>query len=67
MKHYCTCCDRELRDSKIVWLNYDRRDGTYHNFGDIPEEHDQGGFPFGPGCARRKINQAKEFRRETLT
>lgn len=56
---YCECCGRKLDPLKIVWLEYDRRDGTYHDFGDIPDEHNQGGFPFGPGCARRKIAIAK--------
>lgn len=55
----CTCCDRVLNEAKIVWLEYDRRDLTYHNFGDVPEADSQGAFEFGPGCARKKIAEAK--------
>ncbi len=59
---YCECCGRKLDPSKAVWLEYDRRDGTYHNFGDIPDDHNQGGFSFGRGCSRRKIADAKRLR-----
>lgn len=63
MKSYCMCCNRELNDTKIVLLEYDRRDNTYHNFNDVPEEHSQGWFEFGPGCARKKLAKAKIARR----
>jgi hypothetical protein len=64
MKHYCERCERELDDAKIVWLEYDRRDGTYHDFGDIPAEHNQGGFAFGFACASRERAVARKVRQK---
>ena len=58
LKHYCMCCERELDTSKSVWLEFDQRNGTYHDFGDIPPEFNQGGFEFGAACARRKKREA---------
>lgn len=67
MKEYCMCCGRELNEAKSVWLEFDQRNSTYHNFGDIPEQHNQGGFAFGPGCAKRKISEAKKARNVALS
>jgi len=58
MKHYCERCGRKLDETKIVWLEYDQRDGTYHNRGDIPAEYNQGGFAFGADCAATEMRRA---------
>jgi hypothetical protein len=60
--HFCECCERKLNPAKIVWLELDQRDDTYHNFADVPEDRSQGWFPFGPDCAKKKIKEARAAR-----
>ncbi len=48
----CTCCDRKLNPDTMVSLELDTRIGRYHD--QVPEEHSQGGFEFGPACAKRE-------------
>lgn len=62
-ERFCTCCEARL-SGKVAWLELDQRDGTYHDFGDVPTEKSQGWFPFGMGCARRLKTEA-EHKRET--
>jgi hypothetical protein len=58
--NYCTCCGRQLDPSKSVWLELDQRIMEYHDFGGIPDDRNQGGFEFGPGCARTARAKARE-------
>lgn len=47
----CTCCNKKLNSTNIVWYNLSTTDGTYYSEG-IPAGHDdQGWFPFGIKCA----------------
>lgn len=48
---FCTRC-KKLLTKEFVWLELDRRDNTYHDRQDIPEEHSQGWFKFGKDCAK---------------
>jgi hypothetical protein len=48
----CAHCDRPLK-GKVVMLELDQRDDSYHDRGDVPAEHSQGWFPFGFACARK--------------
>lgn len=48
----CTNCGKPL-GRRIVWLELDQRDGTYHWSRDVPDEFSQGWFPFGLDCAAR--------------
>lgn len=54
----CECCQKIIKES-IVWLELDQRTNSFHNFGNIPEEFNQGGFPFGKYCAKKMILRAK--------
>jgi hypothetical protein len=58
-KETCTCCGRELNADKMVTLGLDQRINLYHS-GNIPEEFDQGGFPFGAACAKKEEKRALE-------
>lgn len=57
---YCTCCKKRLTGLPR-WLELDQRTGKYHPAGTVPQEHSQGGFPFGPSCAHRAIKISAEF------
>jgi hypothetical protein len=46
----CQRCDEELHPDREVWLELDVRHNTYTE-GNVPEEHSQGLFAFGPDCA----------------
>ncbi len=50
---WCTCCERPLNQKRMVWLELDQRDNTFHARQDIPPEQSQGWFPFGQTCARK--------------
>jgi hypothetical protein len=54
IKHRCIRCEAKLADSKIVWLEFDQRTGTYTDK-PVPAEFSQGGFPFGKDCAKVEI------------
>lgn len=51
----CTRCGERLNPDRAVWLELDMRTAEYQLEGapPLPEEHSQGGFPFGPDCAKR--------------
>ena len=55
----CQCCGVPLKNRHIVMLELDRRNNTYHNFNNVPEEWSQGWFPFGSTCAKRQIAKAR--------
>lgn len=59
---FCTCCGKKLNPAKIVMLELDQRNHTYHDFNDVPEEWSQGGFPFGSACANKQRKEAKAAR-----
>jgi hypothetical protein len=59
MDEFCECCGRKLDPKRAVLLELDQRDGTYHDFRDVPEEFSQGWFAFGPLCAKRKREAAR--------
>jgi hypothetical protein len=54
----CTRCGKRLDPKKTVWLNKDIFKDGYTDQ-PLPEERDQGGFPFGPACARAEIAHFK--------
>ncbi len=54
----CTYCNKVIKE-EIVWLELDQRTNSYHNFGNIPEKFNQGGFPFGKYCAEKMIMRAR--------
>jgi hypothetical protein len=58
-EHFCTCCNRKLNPATLVSLELDQRTNTYHNFGGIPADVNQGGFDFGPACAKKEIAKAR--------
>lgn len=62
----CECCGRPLR-GRAVMLELDQRDGTYHNFEDVPDDRSQGWFPFGASCAKREIGAARAARLHRAT
>jgi len=49
---HCLLCGKPLKSEKIVWLSLDTRTDTYTDE-EIPPYFDQGGFEFGPDCAKR--------------
>lgn len=53
----CTCCDRKLNPETAVSLELDTRIGRYHD--QVPGEHSQGGFEFGPACAKKELREAR--------
>lgn len=55
----CTCCDKPI-PAAVTWLELDQRTWTYHNRGGIPTDKNQGSFPFGPTCAKRKLREHRE-------
>jgi hypothetical protein len=54
--YHCTCCDRKLNESKMVWLELDTSTGKYTEGCD--ESVSQGWFAFGPGCAKKALKKA---------
>lgn len=56
-ERFCRCCEKPLA-RRIAWLEFDQRDNTFHDHGDVPTEHSQGWFPFGLTCARKVKAQA---------
>lgn len=56
---HCLLCGKRLDPSQTVWLALDTRSNTYTDE-PIPAEHDQGGFEFGPDCAKRMRAVHKE-------
>lgn len=62
-EHYTQCekCKRRLK-GKVAFLELDQRNGTFHDFGDVPADKSQGWFPFGLDCANGLIFEAKQAR-----
>lgn len=58
-KPNCTCCGKKLNTDTLVFLELDQRINEYHDFGNIPEDYNQGGFPFGRSCAKKARLSAK--------
>jgi hypothetical protein len=58
----CTRCGKPLEPKRKVWLELDQRDGTYHNFRDIPADCSQGWFAFGVACSRAMVRAARAVR-----
>ena len=58
-KEYCERCGKELKYSKIIWLELDQRTNTYSNQ-PVPYEYSQGGFAFGKDCAMVEIKKHGE-------
>jgi hypothetical protein len=57
----CEECHREeLNPDTMVMLELDQRIGEYHDIVEIPEEWNQGGFRFGPGCAKKCRERARK-------
>lgn len=48
----CIRCGKKLRKNDYVSLELDQRVDEYHDFGGIPDSHNQGGFEFGKDCAK---------------
>jgi hypothetical protein len=62
MDEFCECCGRKLDPARMVLLELDQRDGTYHDFRDVPTDVSQGWFAFGTACANRKRREARKAR-----
>jgi hypothetical protein len=60
MNHVCTCCGRTLNPKTLVSLELDQRVDEYHDFGGIPDSKNQGGFDFGPDCAKKARAKARK-------
>lgn len=58
----CERCGEVLKTERIVWLELDQRNNTYHVFNDVPEDWSQGWFAFGRACAKRQIAEATKAR-----
>lgn len=56
----CERCGEVL--TEVVWLTYDQRTNTYTNQ-TVPDEYNQGAFPFGKTCAKREIAKHTGSRR----
>ncbi len=52
---FCTRCNATLEN--VVWLEFDQRTNTYTNQ-EIPDEFNQGAFPFGKDCAKKELGHA---------
>jgi len=64
MTEQCQRCKRDLHPDKMVWLELDQRDLTYHDFKDVPSNVSQGWFAFGPDCAARERRNAAKVRKQ---
>jgi hypothetical protein len=58
-KNRCERCQEILKPGNEVWLELDQRTNTYTDL-EVPQEHSQGGFPFGADCAKRAITEHKQ-------
>lgn len=59
--HKCEHCSRDLKPGKHVWLELDQRTNTYtEEF--VPQSKSQGGFTFGPGCAKVMLRRDAKAR-----
>lgn len=56
MKDFCERCGKELDPVKIVWLELDQRTNTFTDQ-EVPEDFSQGGFSFGPDCAKKVLKE----------
>ncbi len=57
---FCEKCGAELNPSRVKWLELDTRTNVFTDPDkvEIPEEHSQGGFPFGIACAKKVLKTA---------
>ena len=51
----CERCDRKLRTTETVYLEFNTRTNRYQTEGTVPAGDSQGAFPFGKVCARRVL------------
>lgn len=51
VRDQCTHCGEWLDPATTIWLGLNKKTRKYTSK-PIPEEHDQGGFPFGPTCGK---------------
>ena len=50
---HCTRCGKRIRKGSAVWLDLHIETGEYQPPGvELPRELSQGGFVFGPDCAK---------------
>lgn len=55
----CERCNEFLHPDREVWLEYDRRVLKCTDQ-EVPEQYNQGGFPFGKACAKKEIEEWKQ-------
>ena len=68
-KHICSRCGKPLDEKKLVWLELDRRNDTWHKpsddlssgEGEVPQEHSGGMFAYGPDCAKKVVAMKEGF------
>jgi hypothetical protein len=53
-RYQCERCGESLAPGKEVWLELNTYTGRYHDpdKDPVPESESQGGFTFGPACAK---------------
>lgn len=54
-KIFCEKCGALLNPKSIVWLTLNNYSGTYTNAETVPDEYNQGAFPFGKDCAKQAL------------
>lgn len=55
----CARCDEKLFGHAVRMLELDRRDWTFHDRRDVPEDKSQGWHPFGLKCAKKVLLEIK--------
>lgn len=63
MDHFCERCAQPLDPAKSVWLELNCITGLFSKPGTVPEEESQGGFEFGPDCAKAVLKAGGKMRR----
>ena len=48
----CERCHKPVEKEKAVWFELNKSTGEYCEPGSVPEDESQGGFAFGPDCAK---------------
>jgi hypothetical protein len=51
-KETCQRCHKAVEKHKAVWLELNMRTGLYQKPGTVKPKDSQGGFAFGPDCAK---------------
>lgn len=49
----CETCKREIDESTAVWFELSFKTGKWYKPGECPADESQGGFAFGPDCAKK--------------